>query len=84
MQIESEMSLVLNLSLWITPRFSPFEFSTIIEKCSEVQVFRETLSGEREVGSEVGCTQQTFFFSVMVLNVISKATLFPTETYVPK
>lgn len=45
-----------------------------MEKCSEVQVLRETLNGERKVGSGVGCTQQTFIFSVMV----SKATLFPT------
>lgn len=48
MQIESEVRLVLNLSLWISPRFSLFSFRTIVEKCSGVQVLRETLLMERE------------------------------------
>lgn len=37
-----------------------------------------SLNGERKAGSGVGYTQKAFIFSVVVLNVISKATLFPT------
>lgn len=76
MQIESEVRLVLNLSLWISPRFSLFSFRTIVEKCSGFE--GNSLNGERKAGSGVGYTQKALIFSVVVLNVISKATLFPT------